>query len=252
MSCTAQRGSPYGMESYTAGYPIPLGPVDSDGLQRRRHPLQLRGRVGGDRQAPALVTHRCIARCKAPPVRGMQLSGAATFGLREHAALRCNLACWRRSGPSRNFATASCAGSTPSVSEVCFFPMLCGPSATARCISGWAAAAAWPILAAEAAGGLTPDRSAPGLGSPLPQLPRDWANVSLSHLHRNWAHPSSRMCTRTGSSLELGLQPSVCARGAVPPVRVPWLRPERGSDRCWQAPGAPNRPLSHRNNPAPM
>ena len=30
--------------------------------------------------------------------------------------------------------------------------------------------------------------SAPGLGSPLPHLPRDWARL-LPHLHRDWAHP---------------------------------------------------------------
>ena len=174
MSCTAQRGSPYGMESYTAGYPIPLGPVDSDGLQRRRHPLQLRGRVGGDRQAPALVTHRCIARCKAPPVRGMQLSGAATFGLREHAALRCNLACWRRSGPSRNFATAVAQAPRRQFPE---------------CVSSRCCADRPQRLAA------SPD------GRRLPRG-RSWlrkrqVGSPLTDLHRDWALPS-RSCPGTG------------------------------------------------------
>ena len=87
MSCTAQRGSPYGMESYTAGYPIPLGPV-AMGCSGVGIPYNCAD------VSEAIDRHpqrdRCIARCKAPPAA----LGAATFRL-QHAALRCNLACWR-------------------------------------------------------------------------------------------------------------------------------------------------------------
>jgi hypothetical protein len=38
--------------------------------------------------------------------------------------------------------------------------------------------------------GLTPATSAPGLGSPLPHLRRDWAHP-CPHLHRDWARPSA-------------------------------------------------------------
>jgi hypothetical protein len=157
-----QQGTPYRSDPWTAmgcsGVGIPYNCADvSEAIDRH-----------------ALVTHRCIARCKAPPVRGMQSSGAATFRLREHAALRCNLACWRRSGPSRNFATAVAQAPRRQFPE---------------CVSSRCCADRPQRLAA------SPD------GRRLPRG-RSWlrkrqVGSPLTDLHRDWALPS-RSCPGTG------------------------------------------------------
>jgi hypothetical protein len=101
------------------------------------------------------------------------MSGAATFRLREHAALRCNLACWR-SGPSCNFATAVAQAPRRQFPE---------------CVSSRCCADRPQRLAA------SPD------GRRLPRG-RSWlrkrqVGSPLTDLHRDWALPS-RICPGTG------------------------------------------------------
>ena len=80
--------------------------------------------------------------------------------------------------------------------------------------------------------------SAPGLGSPLPHLHRDWAHppttstpglgAPLPHLRRDWAHPCN-ICVGTGPAL---LRCHICTvwgpTGLTPPTSAPGLGCESG------------------------
>ena len=115
--------------------------------------------------------------------------------------------------------------------------------------------------------GLAPATSAPGLGSPLPHLHRNWARPChictgtgltpatsgpglgspLPHLHRDWARPC-HICTGTGPdppTSASGLDPS------VPHLRRDWTHPchictGTGPAPATSAPG-PGPPFSHRD-----
>jgi hypothetical protein len=107
--------------------------------------------------------------------------------------------------------------------------------------------------------GLAPSPSAPGLGSPLPHLHRDWARPChictatglapatsapglgspLPHLHRDWAHPC-HICTATG------VAPATSAPGLGSPLGTSATRSAVMRRRSWMT--ASDRPRRGRAN----